>query len=89
MLAFEIIVKGKVQGVGFRYFVKTKADMLGIKGWVKNKINGDVEIHAEGEKNAIDTLIDYCRQGPSSAVVKNIVINEDYVMNFDNFEIKF
>lgn len=89
MLAFEIIIKGRVQGVGYRYFVKTNADMLGIKGWVRNTREGKVEIHAEGDKNAIETLIDYCRQGPARAIVKDIVVNEDRLMNFDNFEIRF
>ena len=50
-LTVNMKITGKVQGVGFRYFVLRQAQKLGIKGWVSNQSNGDVEALAQGEKN--------------------------------------
>ena len=89
MKAYEITVKGRVQGVGYRYFAKSKADLLKIKGWVKNLQNGNVSIHAEGDEQSIQTFIDYCRQGPTRAIVSDVLVNEDKMMNYDTFDIKY
>ena len=88
MKVYEITVKGRVQGVGYRYFAKSKADLLKIKGWVKNLQNGNVSIHAEGDEQSIQTFIDYCRQGPTRAIVKELLVNEDRIMNYAAFEVK-
>ncbi len=55
--AVRLIVKGTVQGVGFRYYTRQLAGNLGLSGFVKNLANGDVEIEAEGEKEHLQALI--------------------------------
>lgn len=65
-------VYGIVQGVGFRYFVKREAKKLGIKGWVKNNIDGSVEVLAEGEREALESLLSLLHKGPAFAVVKGV-----------------
>lgn len=67
--AVYIIIGGRVQGVGFRYFAKYKADELQIAGWVRNTPDGKVEIEAEGEFQNIENFIDWLKIGPSRAVI--------------------
>jgi acylphosphatase len=76
----HIIVKGKVQGVFFRKNTKQIADELHIKGWVKNTDDGDVEIIAVADEDAIKKLIEWCRQGPPKAEIKDVMV-EDAEMN--------
>ena len=70
--AVHIIASGRVQGVGFRYFVRHKALSMGIKGFVRNLENGDVEILAEGNNDDLDLFIEEIRNGPSVAHVDNL-----------------
>lgn len=67
--AVYIIIGGRVQGVGFRYFAKHKADELQIAGWVRNTPDGKVEIEAEGEFQNIENFIDWLKIGPSRAAI--------------------
>lgn len=78
----NIIVKGLVQGVGFRYYVYNRAVKLNLRGYVKNLINGDVEIEVEGERSAIESLIEEVKIGPRLAVVKDLMIKWKNVENF-------
>jgi acylphosphatase len=66
------VVEGRVQGVGFRYFVLNKALELKITGWVRNTANGDVEVIAEGDREELDELLTALHKGPRSAFVTNI-----------------
>lgn len=65
-------VNGVVQGVGFRYFVMRKATAYGLRGYVRNCIDGDVEVEAEGDRAKLEQLIDDLQAGPSCAEVKNV-----------------
>jgi acylphosphatase len=65
--ATHINVHGRVQGVWFRAGTKEKADELGLLGWVKNRPEGTVEIHAEGEKPQLEKFIAWCRKGTPAA----------------------
>ena len=71
-VAAKIIVKGMVQGVGYRYFCYKKARQYEITGYVKNLFNGDVELEAEGEKNMITEFVKDLKTGPSNAYVKSV-----------------
>jgi len=70
----HIIVEGLVQGVGFRWFVARKAEALGLKGFVKNLYDGNVELEAEGERSLVEELIGQVKVGPRSAQVNNLRI---------------
>lgn len=72
--ACHILVEGRVQGVGFRYFVQAQAENLGVNGWVRNRERGEVEVLAEGQREDIDRLILLLERGPSAAYVSNITI---------------
>ncbi len=67
-----MIVEGLVQGVGFRFFVARHAEALGLKGYVSNLYNGNVEIEAVGERGMIEELIKHVKVGPRSAHVSNV-----------------
>lgn len=71
----KIIVKGLVQGVGFRYFVYNRAVKLGLKGYVKNLYNEDVEIEIEGNRSLIEEFIAELKVGPRFAKVLDLIIN--------------
>jgi len=60
----HVFVTGRVQGVFFRAETKSKADSLNLTGWVRNLPDGRVETVFEGEKERVDTMIEWCRQGP-------------------------
>lgn len=70
----HIIVRGMVQGVGFRYFVYHHALKLGLIGYASNLYNGDVEILAEGERSLIEELIKVVKIGPRAAQVTDVKI---------------
>ncbi|NCO36155.1 MAG: hypothetical protein AUJ92_13255 [Armatimonadetes bacterium CG2_30_59_28] len=81
-LRARIEVTGMVQGVGYRYFVRKQALRHGIKGWVRNRSDGSVEILAEGEARAVERLLQDCRRGPELSHVDGIhVAWEDYTGN--------
>lgn len=85
----HLIVSGRVQGVGFRAFVLRNAKKLGIKGWVKNTYNGDVEAVICGNKTAIDQMLSQIRKGPRWASVDRIkVISNNTEEEFDQFKIR-
>ncbi len=88
MIAKQITVYGRVQGVGFRYYTYKKAHMLGIKGFVRNEPDGTVYIEAvaPNERN-METFIDYIKRGPSLANVENVVVSDIPVQNYNDFKI--
>ncbi|MGZ5189393.1 MAG: acylphosphatase [Flavisolibacter sp.] len=85
MPAVHLIIKGKVQGVFFRASTKDKADSLGIKGWVKNTPDGDVEVKANGDPLALEEFIEWCKIGPSKATVTGVekmIVEEEIFSGF-------
>ena len=69
------IAKGIVQGVGFRFFVFQTGITLQLNGWVRNRINGDVEILAEGPREKLDILLREIRRGPQMAQVVKVEVD--------------
>ena len=85
----EIIVKGLVQGVGFRYYVLRKAHELELKGYVKNQMDVTVLTVIEGEKSKIEELFNYLKIGPMHADVRDIKIAwRNFAGEFSNFEVR-
>lgn len=83
-----ILVNGRVQGVGFRYFVQQQALQLGLCGWVRNLSNGGVYVLAEGPMALLEQLADAVRKGPPMAQVTECkVIWQEDTSNWVGFEI--
>jgi acylphosphatase len=86
----HVLVSGKVQGVFFRQNTRRQAKVRGVTGWVRNTVDGDVEAVFEGEEQAVNELVDYCRHGPSFAKVENIqVAYEPYKGEFKDFSVNY
>jgi acylphosphatase len=82
------LISGLVQGVFFRREISYLARQLGVTGWTRNLSDGSVEVVAEGEKEAIDKLIQFCRVGPSGARVRKVSVEwEDFKGEFRGFRI--
>lgn len=89
MVQYKIKISGKVQGVGFRYFTKKHADILGLAGWVKNMYDGRVFVLVQGAENDIEIFTDYLKNGPSMSQVKNIVkVKMPVIKEFTDFYIR-
>lgn len=90
MIQYEIKITGRVQGVGFRYFVQQKAREFGITGWVKNTIEGGILIVAKGDEAVFSTFIDFLSLGPTRARVDKISkYKMDTINDFNNFSVKY
>lgn len=70
--AVRLLISGRVQGVGYRWWTVGQARRLGLDGWVRNLSTGDVEILVIGEPDAIASLEAACARGPSSAMVSEV-----------------
>jgi acylphosphatase len=66
------VVRGRVQGVGFRYFVLKEAAGLGVTGWVANEADGSVRCVAEGDRGTLEALVAILREGPPGARVEDV-----------------
>ena len=88
-IAFHLTIKGRVQGVGYRYYTQREAHNLGLTGYVKNLYNGDVEVFVEGEKETVEYFISYLRRGPDFADVDEIkVTKHHYEDKYEKFDLK-
>ena len=76
MKTIRLIIKGKVQGVFFRATAKDIADRLGIQGWVRNLPDKNVEIIATATDELLVQLIEWCKKGPSRAIVDEVIIED-------------
>lgn len=72
MPALRIVVRGLVQGVGFRWWAARHASRLGISGHVRNLPDGSVELVASGDRESLDEILELCLKGPSSAAVTGV-----------------
>jgi acylphosphatase len=74
--ARRFLVRGRVQGVGFRWFVEREAHILGLAGWVRNNADGSVEVLAQGTRDQLSGLRSRLRQGPRAARVDGVEESE-------------
>ena len=84
----SILVKGKVQGVFFRASAKEKADEIGVKGFVRNQLNGDVYIEAEADQTQLTEFISWCKHGPRRANVESCLVEYGKMVDFTEFKIQ-
>lgn len=69
---------GLVQGVGYRESLRRQAEMLGLDGWVRNRLDGSVEAMVSGPADALEALVNWCWRGPALASVAQVDIDEGY-----------
>lgn len=90
MATARVLITGRVQGVGFRYFVTSTADRYPVKGYVRNLETGAVEIEAEGEKKSVHAFLTAVRPGPSNAQVSEFQLEwKPYEDKYQDFSVKY
>ena len=77
MVRRRLMISGRVQGIGFRYSCRRVAESAGVSGWCRNLPDGRVEAALEGEAEAVERVVNWCRRGPSRAMVNDVdVVSE-------------
>ena len=87
--AVDVRVTGRVQGVAFRMYAEQQARRLGVAGWVRNEADGSVGGHFEGEAEAVDALVAWCRTGPPAARVEHVRVREAGDAGDRSFGVRF
>jgi acylphosphatase len=72
--AVRLSIRGRVQGVGYRWWAVGEARRLGVDGWVRNRRDGSVELVAAGSDRAVEAMIEACRHGPRAAEVTEVQV---------------
>jgi acylphosphatase len=83
------VVSGRVQGVFFRDSCAREARRLGVRGWVRNRADRTVEVVAEGPRDRVEELIDWCRHGPPRAQVTGIVVTDEVPRAERSFRVEY
>jgi acylphosphatase len=84
----RVVVSGRVQGVFFRDSARRRALSAGVAGWVSNRSDGAVEAVFEGEPEAVDQLVDFCRRGPGRAEVAAVEVKDEEPEGLTGFEVR-
>lgn len=84
----HVIVRGQVQGVGYRLETRAQARRIGVAGWVRNLTDGSVEAHLEGEPGAVEALLAWMEHGPPGAVVESLDTSAAEPTGATGFEIR-
>jgi acylphosphatase len=84
----RVVVSGRVQGVFFRDSTRRRAEAAGLTGWVANRADGAVEAVFEGEPDAVDEMVEFCRRGPSRAEVASVEVEEEPPEGLTGFEVR-
>ena len=77
MRRVRVRIRGAVQGVGFRYEARARAQSLGVAGWARNLGDGTVEAVFEGGEDAVGSMVTWCRRGPRGAQVDEIAVKDE------------
>jgi acylphosphatase len=88
MIARHVRVRGRVQGVWFRAWTREQAAELGAAGWVRNCPDGSVEAHFEGDKRAVEQLIDRISSGPPGARVDDVQVETTDPAQLGSFDVR-
>ena len=83
----RLVVHGRVHGVGFRVGVARAAATRGFGGWARNRPDGTVEVTCEGEEEAVESLVRYCREGPRAADVTRVDVSVEEPEGLTHFDI--
>ena len=86
----SVVITGKVQGVYFRAETQRAAKQWSVRGWVRNRSNGSVEVMFEGDEPSVKAMLEWCWQGSPFSRVQHVDVRwETYLGDFDRFEIAF
>ncbi|MGE5041646.1 MAG: acylphosphatase [Candidatus Levyibacteriota bacterium] len=88
MKQVKVTISGTVQGVSFRYFVAEQAQLLGVKGWVRNTPEGNVEALFQGEEGSVAKMVKRCLKGPAMAAVENVSLEDTREPIYQDFVIR-
>ena len=88
MIRRRVVVRGHVQGVFFRDSTQREARAAGVGGWVTNRSDGAVESVFEGERVAVERMLDFVRSGPGRADVEDVEVFDEEPEGLDGFEIR-
>jgi acylphosphatase len=83
----RVVVRGLVQGVGFRVSLAQRAEALDVAGWVRNRPDGAVEALLEGAHDSVDSLVRWCEHGPRGAGVDGVEVHDEAVAGLSGFRI--
>jgi acylphosphatase len=91
LASIRVIVYGRVQGIGFRFFTRERAKKLELTGYVRNLPDrGMVEVAAEGEKDRLESLVEYLKAGPPGARVERVDVNWlEYAGRYPDFSVRY
>jgi acylphosphatase len=84
----RVVVHGRVQGVFFRDTARRLAQQRGVAGWARNNWDGTVEAVFEGERDAVETLVAFCHEGPRGASVERVEVHEEEPEGLRGFEVR-
>ncbi len=84
----RVVVRGNVQGVFFRDSTEKEAGSRGVAGWVSNRDDGAVEAVFEGDADAVDAMVEWCRSGPSRADVEDVDVSDEEPEGLDGFNVR-
>jgi len=85
--ALKIYIRGSVQGIFFRNFIKENADKLNVKGFVRDLEDGRVEVFIEGNSEDVEKMVEVCKNGPKHAIIRNIEQKEERFQDFKEFKV--
>jgi acylphosphatase len=87
MKTIRLTIKGRVQGVFYRATAKDVAELIGVKGWVRNLPDRNVEITVTASEDVLQKFIDWCKQGPPKATVDEVIVEDLALEEFKGFRI--
>ena len=73
----HLIIRGRVQGVSFRWYARSRAQSLGLAGWVRNRADGSVEAVVQGSPEAVSNFIEWSHRGPSLAEIDRVELRDE------------
>jgi acylphosphatase len=88
MVRRHVTAEGEVQGVFFRETARRKATEAGVAGWITNRSDGKVEAVFEGPPEAVEELVEFCRDGPTAATVETIDVREEEPEGLTGFDVR-
>jgi acylphosphatase len=84
----RVLARGRVQGVFFRADARERAESLGLAGWIRNNPDGSVEAAFEGDEERVDSMVEWCRRGPSGAQVDELEVTREEPEGDSGFRVR-